>query len=63
MADDRLYDVALAAALVVLHTLATRPGMSQPEELSTVTFIILSAMQGELEPPPQERRRAEPSLN
>jgi hypothetical protein len=44
MADDSRYEAALQTALAVLHALSTRPGMSRPEKLSTVTFIILQAM-------------------
>lgn len=45
MPDDSRYEEALQTALAVLHALSTRPGMSRPEQLSTVTFIILEAMQ------------------
>ena len=41
MADDRRYETALSTALAILHELAARPGMLGPQQLSTVTYLIL----------------------
>ena len=42
--DDSRYAAALNGASALIHELATRPDMTPPEKLSTVTFTILHAM-------------------
>ncbi len=44
MSDDSKYETALTTALAIIHELTTRPDMTPPEKLSTVTFGILHAM-------------------
>ena len=44
MLDDSRYETALTTALAILDELTTRPDMTPPEKLSTVTFIVLRAM-------------------
>lgn len=44
MRDDSRYEAAFATASSIIHELTTRPHMSRPEKLSTVTFIVLHAM-------------------
>ncbi len=42
--DDSRYAAALNAASALIHELTTRPDMTPPEKLSTVTFGILHGM-------------------
>jgi len=63
MPEDCRYEAALSTALAVLGELAKRPGMSRPEKLSTVTFIILDALRRVEEQRPGQRLWLEPSIN
>ena len=63
MTEDCRYEAALTTALAVIHELSRRPGMSRPEKLSTITFLILSAMRRVEEPPPKRRPCFDPSIN
>ena len=49
--DDSRYAAALNAASALIHELTTRPDMTPPERLSTVTYQILRAM-GQVEKQP-----------
>jgi hypothetical protein len=63
MPEDGRYEAALTTALAIIHALTTRPGMSRPEQLSTVTFIILNTMHAVEEQPPERRLYPQPSIN
>jgi hypothetical protein len=63
MPEDCRYEAAIATALAVIHELSRRPGMSRPEQLSTITFLILDALRRVEAPPPPTRLYTQPSIN
>jgi hypothetical protein len=63
MPDDNRYEAALTTALAIIHELSTRPGMSRPQMLSTITFRILRAMHRIEDHPRKRRQCVEPSVN
>lgn len=44
MSTDRRYDIALAAALVILSEIDKQPEMAKPQCLSLMVFSILHAI-------------------